>query len=256
MGFWGWRQAAWMAFISVLVVACTESAPVPPPATTTTPRPVTLTMQGSPGAPPATARPTLAAVTATPAKSDPAPVQIMPPNCADMESDGYQCVGLARSLGEAPLGTIILQADLYNRGEIIETHTLAVEQRILAARSAAPYRLLFENDADGPLVLTLVEAYAPDEHLFALEISDALGTMDGSDYTLAAQVRNVAASAVTQVRVIAALYASDRLVGYRTLEFDSLAAGNDADVEVVWHAVEQTADYRYTLTADGIIAGD
>lgn len=173
-----------------------------------------------------------------------------------MENDGYQCVGLAQSLGEAPLGTIILRADLYDRGEIIETHTLAVEQRILAARSAAPYRLLFENDAEGPVILTLVEAYAPDDRLFALEIANEIGTMDGSTYTLAAQVRNVAASAVTQVRVIAALYASDRLVGYRTLEFDSLAAGNDAGVEVVWHAVEQTTDYHYTLTADGIITGD
>lgn len=252
MGFWGWRQAAWMAFISVLVVACTESAPIPSPAPTQTSRPLTLTLQGSSGAPPATPRPTLSAVTATPSESDPAPVEVLPPQCSDTVNDGYQCLGLARNTGAEPQGTILLYAELYDRGEIVESGTLVLEQRLLAADSAAPYRLIFEHSAEGPLVLGLSGAFAPDERLTALTVTEQRTSVEGRQYSLYAVIINLNTMAVTQGRVVGALYAGDRLLGFHAVDIESLASGESLPVEMHWYDIAPGTDYHHTLAADGI----
>lgn len=253
MGFWGWRRATWMAFISVLVVACTESAPTPPATHTPTPRPITLTLQGSPGAPPATPRATLSAVTATPDEADPAPsVEILPPQCLDTVNDGYQCIGLARNVTSEPLGTIWLHADLYDSGEIIETHTLALEQRLVPPESDAPYRFLFMHGAGGPLVISLAQGFAADDGLVRLAVRDATGTLDGADYVVRGTLINETGRPLAQVRALAALYADDRLLSFRVAALDSIAADASAEVEIRWYAVAPDVAYTFTLVADGI----
>lgn len=252
MGFWGWRQTAWMAFISVIVVACTDTGPIPRVGVSPTPRPITLTLQGSPGAPPATARPTLAAVTATPAEPDPAPVEILVPTCTETASDGYQCIGLVHNTTDRDHGTLLLRATLYDDGIVIESHTVAIEQRLIDADGRAPFRLIFDQSAVGPLVLDVDMTYPPAERLVRLATRSGAGAIDEADYVLRAVVVNEYAYPVEDVRAVATLYRDDELVGYRVVNVGTLDAGAEAPVDVRWYGMRAADGYSNTVTAAGL----
>lgn len=252
MGFWGWRQMAWMVFISVIVVACTDAAPTPRQTATPTPRPITLTIQGSPGAPPATVRPTLAAITATPKEPDAAPVDILSPNCTDTSSDGYQCIGLVHNTTGASHGTLLVHAELYNGDDIVETQTVAVEQRLLRPDERAPYRLIFERSADGPLILAISNAFPAGGGMVMVETENEAGEVRNGEYVLSAVLVNTNDFALDDVRVVAALYRGDDLVGYRVVEVGGMDAGAEAEVALRWYGITDGSAYAGTLAAAGI----
>lgn len=253
MGFWGWRQAAWVAFISVLVVACTEAAPAATPRVTPVTLPVTLTLQNSPGAPPVTLSPTLAVVTATSVNDDsPAPalpIEILRPTCTETLSEGYQCIGIARNTGSVAYGTVLLNATLYDGETIIQAHDFVLEQRIVPPETDAPYRLLFDSPAVGPLILSFREAFAPLRQLVMLDLHENHGELVDGDYRISAIIFNPYDFPVRHIRAVALLYAGDSFAGFRVLEFDALEAGAQAEFTLSWYDLPAAA-YHHTVAAD------
>ena len=250
MGFWGWRQTAWMAFISVIVVACTDTAPIPP-TSTPTPRTITLTVDGLSGAPPATARPTLAAVTATPKEPDPAPLAILAPECSDTAGDGYQCVGIIHNATGEQHGTVLLHATLYDGDTLVESQTVAIEQRLLLPDDRAPYRVIFGQNAAGPLVLEMGELYPPGDDVVSLEARDTTEADENGDYVLSAVVANDQPFALHGVRAIATLYDEGRPAGFRVIDIGTVEAGQEAPLALRWYGVRPSEALWVTLTVTG-----
>ena len=250
MGFWGWRQTAWMAFISVIVVACTDTAPIPP-TSTPTPRAITLTVEGLSGAPPATARPTLSAVTVTPKEPDPAPVEILAPECSDTAGDGYQCVGIIHNATGDQHGTVMLHAALYDGDELVEAQTVAIEQRLLLPDGHAPYRVIFVQNAAGPLILEAGELYPPGDDLVRLDAHDATETAEGGDYVLSAVVVNDQPFALYGVRAVATLYDGTQPSGFRVIEVGTVEAGAETPLALRWYGVQPSEALWVTLTVTG-----
>lgn len=250
MGFWGWRQTAWMAFISVIVVACTDTAPIPP-ASTPMPRAITLTVERLSGAPPATARPTLAAVTATPKEPDPAPVEILAPECSDRAGDGYQCVGIIYNATGQQHGTVMLHAALYNGDTLVEAQTVAIEQRLLMPDDRAPYRVMFGQSAAGPLVLEMGELYPPGDGLVRMEARETAEATEDGDYVLSAVVANDKRFALYAVRVIATLYDGEQPLGFRVVEIGTVEAGAEAPLALRWYGVQPGEALWVMLTVTG-----
>jgi hypothetical protein len=239
-----------MAFISVIVVACTDTAPIPP-ASTPMPRAITLTVERLSGAPPATARPTLAAVTATPKEPDPAPVEILAPECSDRAGDGYQCVGIIYNATGQQHGTVMLHAALYNGDTLIEAQTVAIEQRLLMPDDRAPYRVMFGQSAAGPLVLEMGELYPPGDGLVRMEARETAEATEYGDYVLSAVVANDKRFALYAVRVIATLYDGEQPLGFRVVEIGTVEAGAEAPLALRWYGVQPGEALWVMLTVTG-----
>jgi hypothetical protein len=250
MGFWGWRQTAWMAFISVIVVACSDTAPITP-ASTLMPRAITLTVERLSGAPPATARPTLAAVTATPKEPDPAPVEILAPECSDRAGDGYQCVGIVYNATGQQHGTVMLHAALYDGETLIEAQTVAIEQRLLLPEDRAPYRFIFDQNAAGPLVLEMGELYPPGDDVVRLEARDTTETTEDGDYVLSAVVANDQPFTLYGVRAVATLYDGEQPSGFRVIDVGTVEAGAEAPLALRWYGVQPSEALWVMLTVTG-----
>ena len=250
MGFWGWRQTAWMAFISVIVVACTDTAPIPP-TSTPTPRAITLTVDGLSGAPPATARPTLAAVTATPKEPDPAPVAILAPACSDTAGDGYQCIGIIHNTTGDQHGTVMLHAALYDGDKLVNAQTVAIEQRLLLPDDQAPFRVIFSQNAAGPLVLEMGELYPPSDGVVRLETRDATETAEEGDFVLSSVIANNQPFALYGVRAVAMLYDGKQLSGFRVIDVGTVEAGAEAPLALRWYGVQPSEALWVTLTVTG-----
>jgi hypothetical protein len=250
MGFWGWRQTAWMAFISVIVVACTDTAPIPP-ASTPLPRAVTLTVERLSGAPPATARPTLAAVTATPKEPDPAPVEILAPSCSDRAGDGYQCIGVVHNATGEQHGTLMLRASLYDGGELVEAQMVAIEQRLLLPDDHAPYRIMFGQNATGPLVLEMGEIYPPGDGLVQLEARGETEAAEDGDYVVSAVVVNDQPFALYGVRAVATLYDGSQPSSFRVVDVGTVEAGREMPLALRWYGVQPSEALWITLTVTG-----
>jgi hypothetical protein len=239
-----------MAFISVIVVACTDSAPIPP-TSTPTPRAITLTVDGLSGAPPATARPTLAAVTATPKEPDPAAVSILAPTCSDTAGDGYQCIGILHNTTGERHGTVMLRAALYDGDALIDSQTVAIEQRLLLPDENAPFRVIFGQNAAGPLVLELGELYPPGDEVVLLEARDATEGTEGGDYALSAVVANDQPFTLYGVRAVATLYDGQQLAGFRIIDVGTVEAGEEAPLALRWYGVQPDEALWVTLTVTG-----
>jgi hypothetical protein len=250
MGFWGWRQTAWMAFISVIVVACTDTAPIPP-TSTPAPRAFTLTVEGLSGAPPATARPTLMAVTVTPKEPDPAPVEILAPQCSDTAGDGYQCIGNIHNPTGDPYGTLMLRAVLYDGSELVEAQTVAIEQRLLLPDGHAPYRIIFGQNAAGPLVLEVGSVFPAGEELIRLEARDDTGTAEDGDYIVSAMVVNDQPFALHGVRAVATLYDGDQLSRFQVVDVGTVEAGAEIPLALRWYGVQPSEALWVTLAVTG-----
>lgn len=250
MGFWGWRQTAWMAFISVIVVACSDTAPIPP-TSTPTPRAITLTVEGLSGAPPATARPTMAAVTATPEEPDPATVEILAPECRDTAGDGYQCVGLIHNTTGDQHGTVLLHAVLYDGDEPVDSQTVAIEQRLLLPDDHAPYRLIFGQNATGPLVLEMDSVYPPGDDLVRLETRDATETAEDGDYVVSAMIVNEHPFALYRVRAVAILYDGEKASRFTVVDVGTVDASAESPLVLRWYGVQPGEALWFTLTVTG-----
>lgn len=250
MGFWGWRQTAWMAFISVIVVACSDTAPIPS-ASTPMPQAITLTVERLSGVPPATARPTLVAVTATPKEADPAPVDIFAPACNDRAGDGYQCVGLIHNATGQQHGTVVLYAALYDGDTLVESQTVAIEQRLLLPDDHAPYRVIFDQNAAGPLVLEMGDRHPPDDGLVRLEARDAAEAAEDGDYVLSAVIANDQPFTLYGVRAVATLYDGEQISGFRVIDVGTVEAGTEAPLALRWYGVQPREAFWVTLTVTG-----
>ena len=250
MGFWGWRQTAWMAFISVIVVACTDTAPIPP-TSTPTPRAITLTVDGLSGAPPATARPTLAAVTATPEEPDPAPLEILAPACSDTAGDGYQCIGVIHNTTGDQHGTVMLHAVLYDGDELVASQTVAIEQRLLLPDDHAPYRIIFGQNAAGPLVLEMGDLYPPADDIVQLDARDATEAAEEGDYVLSAVVANDQPFTLYGVRAVATLYDGEQPSGFKVIDVGTVEAGAEAPLALRWYGVQPSEALWVTLAVTG-----
>lgn len=239
-----------MAFISVIIVACTDTAPIPPPGTPT-PRAITLTIEGLSGAPPATARPTLTAVTATPEGPDPAAVEFLAPECSDSAGDGYQCLGIVRNTGGDYYGTLMLRATLYDGSEHVETHALALEQRLLLPDGDAPYRMMLTSGARGPLVLEIGEIFPPADDLFMLETRDLSADARADGYDVSAVIVNDHAFALYDVRAVAVLYDDGRLTRFRVIEVGTISASAEVPLALRWYGVQPSRTLSVTLAVTG-----
>lgn len=249
MGFWGWRQGACAAFISVLVVACVPTPQtLPPTAPAFTALPVTLTVVKPPGSLSRTPNaPRFLTATPAPARAN---LDIAPAACRELLTGEVQCLGLIGNPSDDPVAAVRLEAQwLSTDGTAV--YSVGVEQWVILPGLAAPYRLFIAAPVEVVVVSASADLSGGDGRWMVLPIEEQpSGLTDDGRYRVAAQVQNPTDSPIEGGRAVVSLFDGDMLLGYRVVELGDLGAGASADVVVEWAAVEGAA-LRHTVSASG-----
>ncbi len=233
MGFWGWRQGVYAAFISVLVTACAPVIPISATPSATLPPLVTLTVVKPPGVTPTARAPRV--LTATPApSSEPAGLSVMalPPQCQELWSGELQCLGLVVNLESTAVVWVVLHT---GGSEASGPPAYALEQPIIGAGMSAPYRLWVDEAADE--VIVSLEALPLSDGLpwVVLDVREQSATQDiQNGYQVLVWVTNPHPYVVERVRAVVMLLDGDAVLAYRVVELGELSAGESVEVALGW----------------------
>ncbi|MCU0465760.1 MAG: hypothetical protein MUF38_14480, partial [Anaerolineae bacterium] len=214
MGFWGWRQGACAAFISVLVVACVPTPQtLPPTAPAFTALPVTLTVVKPPGSSSRTPNaPRILTATPAPARAN---LDIAPAACRELLAGGVQCLGLISNPSDDPVAAVRLEAQWLST-DGTSVYSVGVEQWVILPGLAAPYRLFIAAPIDVVVVSASSDLNGGDGRWVVLPIEEQLsGLTDDGRYWVAAQVVNPTDASVEGGRAVVSLFDGDMLLGYR-----------------------------------------
>lgn len=254
MGFWGWRQAAWIAFISVLVVACSDTGPKVTVVVTPSPAPTLVIRQGS-ADPPVTPRPTVEALIARPANDPDPAVRIESANCSDSSSGGIGCVGVIRALSDEHIGPVEIAAAVFDGEQVIDTLRVALAPRLLTAGQLAPFHVQIAADAADSVLFSVAQVRPPSRGSVALRAESLGSVIDDGRYRVEAAVSNTYLADVRGIRVVVSVFDGPRLITYRVIEFDHLRTRSSLSF-VVDLPVEDGAartNIQHALTVDAML---
>jgi len=253
VGFWGWRQAAWIAFISVLVVACSDASPVATLVVTPTPAPTLIIRQSTSG-PPITPRPTVEALISRPAdESDPA-VRIESAHCSDSSGVGLACMGVVRVVSGQPVGPIEIAAAVFEGEQVVDTLRVALAPRMLTTGQAAPFHVQLAAAVSGPVLFSVAQTRPPSAGAVILDAETReLQPVDGRR-RISVTVFNRYLAQVRSIRAVVSLFDGPQLVTYRIVEFDQLGSRSSLSFMVeLQGSGDPASSTQHTLTVDAIL---
>ncbi|MBK9125666.1 MAG: hypothetical protein IPM16_21430 [Chloroflexi bacterium] len=253
MGFWGWRQAAWIAFISVLVVACSDAGPAATVVVTPSPAPTLIIRQSTPG-PPITPRPTVEALISRPADDPDPAVRIENANCSDSSGVGLTCIGVVRVVSDQPVGPVEVAAAVFEGEQVIDTLRVALAPRVLTSGQAAPFHLQLAADVTGPVLFSVAQTRPPSRDTVTLEAETRESQTEDGRYRVDVIVSNRYLADVRSIRAVVSLFDGPRLTAYRVVEFDQLDSRKSLSFTVeVQGSGSVVANMRHALTVDAIL---
>jgi hypothetical protein len=242
MGFWGWRQSAATAFLSVLVTACMPLQPAPLPRTAVSAVPVTLAVQEMSTSPPVAPTPVRVITVIKHTEHDPEGVEISQPDCAETRLQGWQCLGLIHNVTDAPLGPMEI---VVKQDGLSVTHLVA--WRLVMPGESVPYR--FMVDAADPLVELSLN---PPQSERGLQRLDAEFSRSDSESSVVLHLHNAQDNALAHIRVV--LMLSDKegdLIGFRTQLIERLEARASLDIIMHMRGLGDSPAFTLRVVAEG-----
>jgi LysM repeat protein len=155
----------------------------------------------------------------------PSPLLALPPTCYPTTTNNTLCLGQITNTLNYPVERVSMNIQLLNpNGNLIEEHSVGVDQGIIPPGASAPYRALFTTPYDEKFsaVSWLRSADAAlriKERFVELQITEQAGALKQGRYQLSATLYNADTQPAQRPRVVLTLYdQAGHVAGYRVFE--------------------------------------
>jgi len=167
----------------------------------------------------------------------PLPLGPLAPVCYETISGGVLCLGGITNPYPHPIERVILHVEVYRAdASLLDEAYVTLPQRIVPPGETAPYRALFGQHTPatqfGGVQAAVVRAErAPETPRLDVVFEAVMGDMLDEVYRVSTVLRNASPQEIGLLRVVVTLFDDqDRVLGFRVVELDSLAAQTSREI--------------------------
>ena len=186
-------------------------------------------------------------------------IDISPPRCYQSGSPQVTCLGFLRNRAREAFSNITLKARFTGAEAVSQRQTtFSLEQRRVAAETAAPYRLQLPGSRleNAALEIEVVSAEPSAPAGLELTLRNARGEYldELNRYHFSATVKNDSGQPAKDIRLIVTLTnAEGELVGFRAADTpDSLPIGEEVDVDLAITPLETSTAFSHHITLEAL----
>ena len=157
--------------------------------------------------------------------------------CYNNPNPGYTCLGQVENTGNETLTNIVVNVSLLDSGgKILAEQSISIEQYYLPPHHTAPFRAHFEqyNNLTDIIRAEIHSTGSSDLPQQSVQIMGERGLLSPNGrYVVTANLRNVSSRRVETIRlIVTVLDVDNRVVGYRVLAVEPMAAASERAVRV------------------------